>query len=159
MTQVTTGEKWKMELLGGNVKPSEATDQLMDNIIGMTNKDVAQILLPMAELRASQISRGLNSEEASTRAEAERMEKRYTGHDVLHPEQEATAKAVVQQEAGDKSELTRAIASSWLEKILTNDRVGEMEKELQRTVDTYKTEKQESRLSLKHSRPVQAAAR
>lgn len=159
MSKVTSGEQWKMSLLSGEAKPSEATDVLLDNIIGMTNAEVAQVLLPMAELRASQIERGLTSEDAKTRDEAERMHKRYTQHDVLHPHHETAAVAAVEKEGEGRSDLTRAVASSWLEKLVANDRVGEMEKELQRTVDTYKTEKQESRLRLNHGKPVQAAAR
>lgn len=158
MSKITNGEQWKMSLLSGESKPSEAVDMLMDNILSMTNGELAQVLLPMAELRASQIDRGLTSDDAKTRDEAERMHKRYTQHDVLHPQQEAIAMAAVEKEGAEHSDLAKAVASSWLEKIVANDRVGEMEKELQRTVDTYKTEKQEKRLTLRHAQKPDAAS-
>lgn len=148
MSQISRGMAWKLSLLSGK-SPTDATDELLDNRLGMSNYELMNTLLPMAQLRAEQIERGLESDDAATRQEAERMQARYT----REPNAAETVQAAYRQaeELSDEhSPLTKQIAANWMGKILGNELVGEMEKELSRTVDTYKREKEENKLTLRH---------
>lgn len=147
MHDVTNGEQWKMQLLTGELMPADATDLLLDHLTEMTDEQLLQMLLPMAELRAEQILKGLVSQDTATREEAERMHGRYAHHEESATEQ--AARKVASTLEGTKP-FVQAVAANWMGKIIGNDRVGEMEKELKRTVDTYKTEKEEHKLRLQH---------
>lgn len=148
MDKISAGEQWKMNLLTGATSASDATDMLLESRMDMSNEALLEVLLPMAELRASQIEQGLESAEESTRIEAARMQARYNREPVqAAPVQEAHKTAA---NLSDVTPLTRAVAGNWLGKILANDLVGEMEKELDRTVKTYKAQQQDNQIHLTH---------
>lgn len=149
MNGITKGEEWKMGLLSGELSASEATDQLLENRLALSNRELLEVMQPMAELRAGQIEAGLQSDEEATRMEAQRMAARY-GREP--GESSAVQQAHLDAEAlgGGASPLTRQVLGNWLGKIAENHLVGEMEKELDRTVDTYKREKEENKLTLRH---------
>lgn len=147
--RVSAGEHWKMQLLTGQSKAAEATDILLESRLELSDAELLQVILPMAELRASQLEAGLSSTDAATRAEAERMHARYS-RPLEVPEAHEAAQAL----GGAVSPLTRAVAGNWLGKVLENDRVGEMEKELDRTVETYKTQQQHNVLRLNHAQAM-----
>lgn len=149
MDRITAGEQWKMDLLTGALRATDATDLLLDNRLAMNNDEMLEILRPMAELRASQIEQGLESAEESTRLEAQRMLARYEREPAqIETIQDAYASAEKMQNA---SQLTREVAANWLGKLLSNDLVGEMEKELDRTVKTYKLQQQDNQIHLSHA--------
>jgi hypothetical protein len=148
MHEVTSGEQWKMQLLTGALLPSDATDLLLDNRLLLSDEQMLHLLLPMAELRAEQILKGLVSPDDATRNEAERMHGRYAHHEVGQAEQDA--RQMVSALVPDKKPFVQNVAANWLGKIVSNDLVGELEKDLKRTVDTYKTEKEENQLRLRH---------
>lgn len=150
MNNVNKGEQFKMELLSGEMKPDEATDKLLDARLELSDAQLLQVLLPMAELRASQLERGLESRDAETKQEAERMVHRYFEGEAPDSSGERAALRATAALPKEVSELTRAVAADWMQKVIDNDRIGEMEKEFTRTAVAYKTEKQENRLVLSH---------
>lgn len=149
MNDVSKGEAWKLGLLSGELKPTDATDQLLDNMVSMSNQQMLAVMQPMAELRADQIDRGLASDEEHTRKEAERMAARYS-RDAGESRNIQDAHRDAEALGDDVSPTAKQVLGNWLGKILENDLIGEMEKELSRTVDTYKREKEEHKLTLRH---------
>lgn len=148
MNKADAGEQWKMDLLTGKTSASEATDRLLERRADLSNAALLEVLLPMAALRATQLEQGMQSAEPGTRQVAERMINRYMRLPAdSAPVMDAHEEAEKLEQA---SVLTCAVAASWLGKILANDLVGEMEKELDRTVKAYRVQQQEQRIHLTH---------
>ena len=138
--KVTEGEKIQQQLLSGYINGDVVTDMLMNGPITHTHKGVVEALMPMAQLRAEQIETALKSDDPKA---AEELQHRYETHDFTDESTKDKLTSIIDDMDGEHSKLGKQVAARWADLIINNDRVGEVETELNTAVESYKQEKQD----------------
>ena len=141
MEKATEGEQFKMQLLTGKLGMDQATDMLLDMRSSHGNEALLGVILPMAQLRAEQIEERTLSDDRDTRVAARNMQQRYEKR-VSTKVANAVSTAATEQLGEACSPFAAVVAGDWMNKIITNSCIGDLEAELQQAVDIQRSQHQ-----------------
>lgn len=141
MEKTTEGDGFRMRLLAGELDAGQAVDRLLEMRLSHSNEALLGVILPMAQLRAEQIEERTLSDDRDTRVDAKNTQQCYENR-VSAKVANAVSEAATQQLGETCPPFTAVVAGDWMNKILSNNAIGELEDELRQAVDTHRNQHQ-----------------